>query len=478
MSIWRYAGPPLLLLAAIPLGGQEPSPSPTAASLLEQAHAACLEVDATQRAAPLARVAEIAAKHRLPVTRAWIRELFELGRVYPTLGRDFPEASAARAMALLDPMGALVLLEQVQEPATQPDNYLDMRAAAAPVVFVRVYEARGVPALELLRQKSIAMGQSGEYPYQAWAQLLPKFAALQPSLAEAVFSDALAAYRTGVTNQAADQHFTQFLRATWSLVTPATARAAVEETIQQLLEKDADPQEPKEKVRFFTATGSPTFTSVEIHALRLLAVVQALDPDFHARLLAEHPVLNQPALHEVPLFVPEPLSEADSPANRRSELMTMAATAAASDSEEGFKVAGSISDPVPRSEAFSEIAKLLAQKNPERASAALRFSLAAAAEVTAPRGQFLAWGHIASAAHALHDHAVLLDATRRAFAAGAPLLIAPDEADVPKRVIRSGLVQMVHDAAGVDPSRMIAEAEAIQDPALKAALLSEVANAL
>ena len=264
-------------------------------SLLKQAYSLASGLPAADRAEVMTRIVAV-ARPGSPTLESWINELFALGSQLGDVDRDGPEAAAARAMSRIAPAKALKMLDSIQEPHLQPEQpYRDARAEAAGTVFAAAYAQLGAGVLPELRARAKRMGNTGQYPYLAWAQMsgLLQNSPAGHAFIRPAFDDAVSAYLASVANGPAEEDFCQFMAATWRLIPYDVAHSAAERAVERLRAQAAEKREGTRTLRMFTAKGEADFNNPgQLRLFRFVdEVVAPMDPEFAKTLRNSEPRL-------------------------------------------------------------------------------------------------------------------------------------------------------------------------------------------
>lgn len=134
-----------------------------------------------------------------PERSKWLRslaeELYQVSDELPQSSNAKLDAqvAATRAMVPVDDKRALEMLDKLEgadaQHTEQQRNYL------ASDVFTGILQQRGQSVIPDLRARAQTMGENGQYPYEAMAQVLTQVR--NRELAQAIFEDALASYQHG-----------------------------------------------------------------------------------------------------------------------------------------------------------------------------------------------------------------------------------------------------------------------------------------
>ena len=463
-------------------------------SLLKQAYSLASGLPAADRAEVMTRIVAV-ARPGSATLESWINELFALGSQLGDVDRDGPEAAAARAMSRIAPAKALKMLDSIQEPHLQPEQpYRDARAEAAGTVFSAAYAQLGAGVLPELRARAKRMGNTGQYPYLAWAQMsgLLQNSPAGRAFIRPAFDDAVSAYLASVANGPAEEDFRQFMAATWRLVPYDVAHSAADRAVERLRAQAAEKREGTRTLRMFTAKGEADFNNPgQLRLFRFVnEVVAPMDPEFANTLRNSEPRLNQPALQpKAGSFVPEEVAAGDtrslpSAQVQRSEAMIRAEYLSHTDVNAAIAYAKGISDPLTRSEALAAIVTssvmpgAIGQTSLDTDVAK---NLVAQAEQSAEAvadapGRLIAFGHVAQAAATAKDNDAVLRAVGLGFPIGSQLLNdAKARGSTRREVVVFWIRHMMTYLASADPQSALTTAQSITDAKLRALFLTEVA---
>jgi hypothetical protein len=154
-----------------------------------------------ERAFLMVRIAYVASSHHFPQSEQWARQAFIDSSDLPESWNKIAlQKSALTALADTQPMDALRLLGTLAAPKPNDKGARipeDVRTEAARVIFPKAYSQDPEKSVLPMLEVSAYLGRTGEYPYEAWAILLPKIAKDHPGTLDEAVSTAIRFYGSG-----------------------------------------------------------------------------------------------------------------------------------------------------------------------------------------------------------------------------------------------------------------------------------------
>jgi len=256
--------------------------SDTPVALLEFCAKYAGDLNPTDRAVLMFRVADTAARHRMPESTGWARRAFSLAAGLPKdWNRMALEKNDLLALAQTRPQEALQLLGTIEGPDFTGDTPVaeDPRADAARQIFADAFKAGGLSTLPSLDSVSRYLGQTGQYPYAAWGTLFSTFFGADPDdlrqeLRVAVFFYSRAENRT----RSQDEDYLEMAEAVQSIAAASEMREAVDAGVNRL-----ESEKPPDNEVFLAKSGPPesrvSFDNEQTALLyRWLPLAQKFDP--------------------------------------------------------------------------------------------------------------------------------------------------------------------------------------------------------
>jgi hypothetical protein len=240
--------------------------------------------------------------------REWCSELSEVvRRISNSWDRVAHEKNALLCLSKLDPIDALHQYSTIEDPQPQADGTFpeDVRADGATVVFPAAWKSQAtIPAkfvvLRDIEAEALRIGRTGEYPYKAIADIIKAVLATQTDdatvRAEKLFRDALHFYREEppkFINR--DEEFKKFLEITKNIFPD---RALLAEAAQVFVDKLLHaPKVMDYASEIHTIKGTAHFSDDKAELLfQEFPTVQELAPSLAAELKRQNPELNKAVL--------------------------------------------------------------------------------------------------------------------------------------------------------------------------------------
>src|SRR5262249_42091082 len=185
-----------------------------AAELIDRAQALTGDLNDTDRAYVLGKMAELTAKRKPDQSKAWAEEAFKLAANNNTTASGQIQMSAMMAVSQNDLDRALQMLSEMpaQRPRSDGSSAPDIRGAAATMLFSRAFTKDGMNSVEKLQSAARQMGENGFYPYMAIAQVLRGVGEKDKDRAQAIAMDAVAFVNRRPLTGMESQQVTMFLR--------------------------------------------------------------------------------------------------------------------------------------------------------------------------------------------------------------------------------------------------------------------------
>lgn len=237
--------------------------------------------------------------------RQWCSEVGQQARlIYDGWDRVAHEKNSLLCLSKIDPIAALHEYSTIEDPQPQVDGTFpeDVRADGAITVFPRAWNSQEtIPAkfavLRDIEAEALRIGRTGEYPYEAMAGIIDAILATQADegtdKAEKIFRDALHSYREEphkFINR--DEEFKRFLEATKDKIAD---RALLAEAAQIFVDKVLhSPKDMDYVSEIHTPKGTARFTDDKAELLfQEFPTVEKLAPALAAGLKRQNPELNK-----------------------------------------------------------------------------------------------------------------------------------------------------------------------------------------
>jgi hypothetical protein len=237
--------------------------------------------------------------------RQWCSEVGQEARLISDgWDRVAHEKNSLLCLSKVDPIAALREYSTIEDPQPQVDGTFpeDVRADGALTVFSRAWNSQAtIPAkfavLRDIEAEASRIGRTGEYPYEGMARMIEAILATQADeatdRAEKIFRDALHSYRQEphkFINR--DEEFKRFLEATKDKIVD---RALLAEATQVFVDKVLhSPKDMDYVSEIHTSKGTARFTNDKAELLfQEFPTVEKFVPALAAGLKRQNPELNK-----------------------------------------------------------------------------------------------------------------------------------------------------------------------------------------
>lgn len=424
-----------------------PSKSRAAASesspedLLWRSYVSGRNLPSEERCFLIFRLAEASEQIRTARSQAraetWSKELFRrASELPPSWNRTAFQKNSLETLSTVDPPAAFQLLPKVDAPSGDAaDTPEDLRSSAAQKIFSRLWDTKGISALEPVRSEARQIGLTGEYPYLAMGRISERLVDQKNTdNVLLIFREALDFYTKGPHVRSGDRDFVNYLEGEWQYLPPPLQEEALRDVVAHLTrQEDSDPKVTQTS-RLVTDKGVVSFHNDKVALLyRILPKVRQLDPEWANRLEDEFPDLMQTASGGK-LQYSSDIRVANTTGASQGEVATVVGTGlqvgvlnhlrqeAATDPYQAANLLPSLSDPELQSEALASLAAAFASKDPGHAAELLAEAQKTTDKLTSEVAKLRALVSLAEGAVALHDYPQAELAMQKAFDLGEEVL--------------------------------------------------------
>ncbi len=255
--------------------------------LLEEADVVAAYFTPAERGGLLLSLATASGTKKPERTEAWASELFQIStrQLDDSLYRRAMQKNALTALATVNPLRAAELYE-FQDPPAKPLPNEDFRTFGTRQLFPRLWAVQGAASVERIQHIATWLGTTGQFPYFAIADLMPRIVEWDRDKANELFGLASYFYERDPGFFAAAREYIEFLRRSWKIPDRAIVGAAVQQAWSSLdkIEKDSNRHRLRYEVSW--AGGSATFASeADFLRARLFHIVREIDPAWAEQLL-------------------------------------------------------------------------------------------------------------------------------------------------------------------------------------------------
>ena len=258
------------------------------AELIDRAQALANDLNDTDRAYVLAKMAELTAKRKPEQSKTWAEEAFKLAANANDGPSSQIQMSAMMAVSQNDLDRALQMLSEMpaQRPRSDGSQSPDIRGAATTMLFTRAFTKEGMSAVEKLQASARQMGENGFYPYMAVSQLLRGVAEKDKDRAQAIAMDAVAFINRRPLSGLESQQVTMFLQSARDVIPRPMVKEILERVVKDALETAKQSDGTQVAASFQTEDGqSAQLNSMAtLMIFQLLPMIRDVDPDWAKKL--------------------------------------------------------------------------------------------------------------------------------------------------------------------------------------------------
>lgn len=475
---------------------QPPSTSPK--DLLIQSYILGMQFSPEERAYQLVLLTEVAVKLDPTLGDLWAEEAFQstLG-LRRTHNRLAMQMNAITALSQIAPDKAWELFNTLDLPVLDESGILDedLRAHAARVLFPTLWRLRGRAVLDELRVAAEHLGNTGQYPYEAFVPIVHDLSSADPSVANSLVGEATTYYPRAANVRHNDYEFKEFLVAVWK-DSPRSVTVPALQVFARHLKEEIERPNPSSKVTYraqaFAGGSASQFQSEAAHFLyELLPLLRTVDRD-QARTVEE-------------LISAKAPSDGDNAANGRVESATIVGDAtpaqqaelvqkgmeksrldtiqseASTNPTEALRLASTLTNPVFRAEAFFDVAAAFGQNSPGKAKELISNAEDLEAGIKDGPGRLHALTAHAKASARLDRAGDFRETATKAFSLGEELFQEDADANPLKPALFANgyeaLDQLTEIGVPYQPEFVLTRINGIQNSELKALLLIRAAQA-
>lgn len=267
----------------------EERPSDQAIRLLRAAVASAEHFPAEERADLLLDASRAALNLERGDAAHWALELFgETQKMTPGHYRAAMQKNALVTLAQVDPLKAADMYT-LQDDPPQPRLPEDIRAYGTQVLFPALWSRQGLASLDRIKQISVWLGSTGEYPYAAIGGIVKDLNAKNPEMATDLFMEAVSYLGRGPEFAGTPRHYVDFLLKTWTIPPSSALRVAIQKGLD-MIERAQEQSRSEEKKTFHFYQLNTSKGPFEIHSewtylvYRLSVIAAAVDPHWPAQI--------------------------------------------------------------------------------------------------------------------------------------------------------------------------------------------------
>jgi hypothetical protein len=467
-----------------------------AKDLLMRASAMSKQLSDSERAYLLSRLAQASTKTMKDQSKAWADEVFQVSAGLPAdVQRSQNEMTAMMAIAENDPDHGLEMLAKMEAPAPRSDGQPapDMRSTAATMLFQKIWQTRGVEAIDSLQAAARQLGETGNYPYMAMGSIIRQVGRKDTEKAQSLSNDAMAYFSRRVRSDQSAQQMAMFLRMDRDFIPAAMLKDVLTQLVADALDTKSDTKTGTLAV-FSNSRGTATMSgATNLLLFQLLPMIRDIDPDWAKKVEAQSSELQASANltqgngggqeQRVGMFMSGGGSGGNLPANMMEEMKSMQVDELASqDPKQALKVADEIHDPVIRAATNARLAGDLSNSDPDRAAELLKSSREALAAAKEPSDKLRILVGLAQAQKAMKDKDGFGKTLDQAYILGEDLFRkSVDKSPNGAIIARPGLDLLTRlTIAGVrlDSTAILEHLDNLRSPVLQSILLVAAARGL
>jgi hypothetical protein len=262
-----------------------------AADLIQRTQALTGDLNNTDRAYVLAKMAELTAKRDPEQSKAWAEEAFRLGGDLSGNARGSVQMNALMAVSQNDLDRALEMLGSMEAPRqTESGGFApDIRGAAATMLFSRAFGKDGMKIVDSLESTARRMGENGFYPYMAVTELLRGVGEKDEDRAREIANSAVAYIKVRKRSQMENQQVVMFLRTAREYIPAQMMREILGTVITDALEQAKASDGTEVAATFENSKGQKAQLSsmASLTIVQLLPIVRDIDPEWAKKLEAQ-----------------------------------------------------------------------------------------------------------------------------------------------------------------------------------------------
>jgi hypothetical protein len=388
-----------------------------AADLIQRTQGIAGDLNDTDRAYVLAKMAELTAKRDPEQSRTWAEESFRLAANLSGNAQGSIQMDALMAVSQNDLDRALDMLVSMEAPRqTDGGGFApDIRGAAATMLFSRAFSKSGMKVLDRLESTARQMGDNGSYPYMAVTELLRGVGHKDKDRAREIAGNGIAYIKLRKRSQMENQQVTMFLRTAREYIPAPMMREVLETVINDALEQAKASDGTQVAATFENSNGQRAQLSsmASLTIFQLLPIIRDIDPDWAKKLEEHSDELRQAAqlmksgASETNIMVSARTASGPNGPNGtnrdfRDEMQAMQVDElASSDPQQALETADRINDPVLHSTAM--VRATAAGKDADAREKAIKNAKELLAQTSDPREKLTILSGLASAQSAMND---------------------------------------------------------------------------
>jgi hypothetical protein len=466
-----------------------------AAELIDRAQALTNDLNDTDRAYVLAKIAELTAKRDPQTSKTRAEEAFKLAANANDSASSQIQMSAMMAVSQNDLDRALQMLSEMpaQRPRADGSAAPDIRGAAATMLFTRAFTKEGMASVEKLQSAARQMGENGFYPYMAVAQVLRGVGEKDKDRAQTIAMDAVAFVNRRQLSGMESQQITMFLRSAREFISRPMMKEILERIVKEALEtaKQSDGTQVAASFESEDGQSAQLNSMATLMIFQLMPMIRDVDPDWAKQLEDQSEELKRVAAlmgsgQRTSIMIGArntggPNGPNGGDRDFRDELQAMSVDELASrDPQRAMETAQSIKDPTVR---VAAIARASAAGTDEAAKEkALKDAKDALAQATDPRDKLTILSGLAQAQAALKDEEGLATTLQQSFVLADDMFRrSVDRTPAGGAWMRPGVqatTSMVRAGARKSPKIFADKIDGVRHQPLKALLLLSAAEAL
>jgi hypothetical protein len=466
-----------------------------AADLIDRAQALTSDLNDTDRAYVLAKMAELTAKRKPEQSKTWAEEAFKLAANSNNAASGQVQMSAMMAVSQNDLDRALQMLSEMpaQRPRSDGSVAPDIRGAAATMLFSRAFTKEGMSSVDKLQSAARQMGENGFYPYMAVAQVLRGVGEKDKDRAQGIAMDAVAFVNRRQLTGMESQQVTMFLQSAREFIPRPMMKEILERVVKEALEtaKQSDGTQVAASFENENGQSAQLNSMATLMIFQLMPMIRDVDPDWAKQLEDQSEELKRVSAlmsngQRTNIMIGArnnggPNGPNGNERDFRDELQAMSVDElAARDPQRAMETAQAIKDPTVRVSAIARASA--AGNNAEEKEKALKAAKDALAAATDPRDKLTILSGLAQAQASLKDEEGLATTLQQSFVIADDMFRrSVDRIPASGAWMRPGVqltTNMVRAGARKSPQTFSEKIDSVRHQPLKALLLLSAAEAL
>lgn len=385
-----------------------------AADLIQRAQGLTADLNDTDRAYALARMAELSAKRNPEQSVTWAEEAYRLAANLPGVAQGSVQMSALMAVSQNNLDRALEMLGAMESPRQTANGTFtpDIRAASAAMLFTRAYTKEGDKAVERLQTTARQMGENSFYPYMAVTQLINAIAKKDKERAQNITNDAVAFINRRKRSQMENQQVTMFLTSAQEFIPLPMMKEILETVVKEALDQAKQSDGSQVAATFQNSAGDKVQLNsmATLMVFQLMPLIRNVDPDWAKKLEEQSDELRRASAlmrsGDVNIMIGASQGGPTGPnGNRRDfrdEVQSMQVDELASrDPKRAMEMANNIQDPVLHAAAMTRVTA--SSSDAQAREKALRDAKELLARTSEPRDKLIILSGLAQAQATMKD---------------------------------------------------------------------------